>query len=211
MARASPFLKAMFTYDDKPIYKMETKEFEMIHAWAYQSQLPDRIDMEHIEIANYFLAEELLEGCIEKYLDSASTSRSDLTQLMNFVTSTDSLAAVFVTSYLAKHFDQAFIWIVQLPHTLLMKVFQSDSFTVSSEAFMMKMLQGWACKDDVRQKQLPEIIQQIQAPDEATIAWHYDGTGYIYTRNTNTWNKTANTCTQREPHHRAMQTHVNVT
>ena len=77
MARASPFLKAMFTYDDKPIYKMETKEFELIHRWAYQSQLPDRIDMEHIEIANYFLAEELLEGCIEKYWDSASTSRSD--------------------------------------------------------------------------------------------------------------------------------------
>ena len=49
MARASPFLKAMFDYDDGPIYKMKTKEFEMIHAWAYQSQLPDRIDMEHIE------------------------------------------------------------------------------------------------------------------------------------------------------------------
>ena len=35
MARASPFLKTMFAYDDKPIYKMKTKEFELIHAWAY--------------------------------------------------------------------------------------------------------------------------------------------------------------------------------
>ena len=71
MARASPFLKAMFAHDDGPIYKMTTNQFELIHAWAYQSQLPDRIDMEHIKIADYLMAEELLEGCIEKCWDPA--------------------------------------------------------------------------------------------------------------------------------------------
>ena len=190
MARASPFLKTMFAYDDKPIYKMKTKEFELIHRWAFQSQLPNKIDMEIIVIADYFLAEELLERCIEKYWDSA-TSRSDLTKLMNFVTSTESLVATCVTSYMAKNFDQALLWmaeLVQLPHTLLIKVFQSASFTVTSEAFMMEVLQGWAYKDYVRQRQLPEIIQQVQAPDEVTIAWQ-NGTGYIYTRNTNTWHE----------------------
>ena len=54
LARASPFLKAMFTHDDRPLYKMN-----------YHSQLPQRVKMEDLISADYFLATDLLARCIE--------------------------------------------------------------------------------------------------------------------------------------------------
>ena len=65
MARASPFLKAMFTHDDRPLYKMKANEFKLIHQWAYHSQLPQRVKMEDLISADYFLATDLLARCIE--------------------------------------------------------------------------------------------------------------------------------------------------
>ena len=89
---------------------------------------------------------------------------------------------------MAKHFDRTFLWMAELSHRLLVRVVQLDYFTVSSEALMMKVIQGWAGNDNERQKQLPEIIRQIHVSDEATTAWHR-GRGYVFTRNTNSWHQ----------------------
>ena len=56
LARASPFLKAMFTHDDKPLYKMGTNMFKLIHEWAYNSKLPQIVTMEAVMNADYLMA-----------------------------------------------------------------------------------------------------------------------------------------------------------
>ena len=111
LARASPVLKAMFTNDDRPLYKMSSKEFKLLHGWAYHSQLPQRVNMEDLMSADYFLAEELLAGCIEAFWTRAS--KHEKTQLIEFIANTDSMMPKLVATCMARHFDDVKLWLAE--------------------------------------------------------------------------------------------------
>ena len=164
LARASPFLKAMFTHDDKPLYKMGTNMFKLIHEWAYNSKLPQIVTMEAVMNADYLMAEDLLEHCFETFWTSAP--RTELAELMEFVAMTESLVSKYVTAYMARHFDDAANWLSefsQLPHELVLKVLQSENFFVSSESFLWFVLKSWGKADLAnRQKQLAESATYIK-------------------------------------------------
>ena len=133
LARASPYLKAMFIHDEKQTYQMRADEFRLVHGWAYDQQLPETVDLETLTTADFLLADDLLAGCVEEYMRSAS--RTDLAQMMEFVATTDSLLSKHVTAYMARNFDEANLWLSefdQLPHELVLRVLQSDQFFVSS-------------------------------------------------------------------------------
>jgi len=164
LERASPFLKAMFTHDDKPLYKMGTNMFKLIHEWAYNSELPQTVTMEAVMNADYLMAEDLLERCIETFWTSAP--RTELAELIEFAAMTESLVSKYVTPYMARHFDDTANWLSefnQLPHEMVLKVLQSENFFVSSENFLWFVLKSWGKADlENRQKQLAESATYIK-------------------------------------------------
>ena len=102
------------------------------------------------------MAEELLAGCIEAFWTTAS--KLELAQVMEFVVNTDSLLSKHVTAYMARHFDDANLWLTefaQLPCNMVLWILQSEHFYISSESFLWSALKSWAKADlQNRKKQL---------------------------------------------------------
>ena len=126
LARASPYLKALFVNQVQDEYKMSADEFNLIYDWAYKKKIPENVDLNTLTMADFLLAESLLRECTNDFLKKAtSVERSEL---IGFATTTDSCISELLVSWMASNFDSTLSWLNEfclLPFKEVVKVFAS--------------------------------------------------------------------------------------
>ena len=164
LARASPYLKALFVNQVQDEYKMSADEFNLIYDWAYKKKIPENVDLNTLTMADFLLAESLLRECTNDFLKKATPD--ERSELIGFATTTDSCISELLVSWMASNFDSTLSWMNEfclLPFEEVVKVLQAKTFFVSSEMFLWLIVKTWVKADlDQRKRHLQDLTTFIK-------------------------------------------------